>query len=163
MTNRMALFDDAPADAVAPIVTRQRVRTKRAPRVSIQQTTLKLPPRRGLLDRERDYVTDGQHWRLAGSYVQRQGWRFEKVIDRDDQVMICMEEICRVFPDWDANRGKLSTYLSQCFYHRLSREAAKAAKTQYMEFSRMGCGGASIPAPAEDIDELIDAAMEATR
>mgnify|MGYP006921341676 CR=1 FL=1 len=119
------------------------MRTKHRPHP--QQRTLQLPPR--LYDRERTMLVNENHMRLASDYVKRQGWRFEKVIDHDEQRLECLAEMCRVLPKWEPSRGKLSTFLNRCFYYHLSKLAAKQAHYVAMQFSAMACGGESIADP----------------
>jgi hypothetical protein len=175
--NRSTLFADPPVDLPAgtyfagPLgirprrVRRRRLRAVRGPdgRISLpmltpaelrlamsRQTALKLPPR--MTNGERSMLADGKHQRLAFAYVARQGHRFQNVIPRDEQVDMCLAEMCRVIERWEPGRGALSTYLNQCFFYHLSKEAAKRGREGHVtRFSDMAEGWE--PTAREEDDE----------
>jgi RNA polymerase sigma factor (sigma-70 family) len=124
MTTRMALFDDAPADAVAPIVTRQRVRTKRRRRRH-QATTLPIPPCPGpraaeeLTDMERQWMESKTVWLLALHWLENRGrygdkqpqWMKYAPLEKDDQIGILYTHMVRMVArgKYDPHKAQFST------------------------------------------------------
>jgi hypothetical protein len=110
----------------------------RSIKTSSRQMTMRLPPR--LIAEEQSVVID--NYKLAYRYVKLNGWRFENVIPRDDQVGECFLKLCSVLDQsisssFDGSKARISTFAWRVFYRHLSGIAARAGRLTAFQMSAL--------------------------
>lgn len=96
--------------------------------------SLPFPPR--LLPAESDIAA--ANYALAYGYVARQGWRFENIIDREEQIAECLAKLCELLPKHDADKARLSTFAYTCFFRHLAGLAKRRARVVVVSFADVG-------------------------